>query len=550
MSCVPVLRKSLRDQRLAAPAWGLMLGFLGAIVIASFANIDPAEREQVLQIFNLPAVRLFVADAPRLATVAGLLNIRLMTFLPFLIGVFAIVTATGTLAGERERGNLEVVMGYPIPRWRLALEKGCAVMLCTVAIALLMVPPLWLGAAATHTDLDVRRLALACLNAAPPAMVLGGLALVLSVLPLRRRSAAMIVAGVAIVSYLLNSLAALSPTLKPWRVLSIFYYHAQSQPLVGEMSWPHFWTLVAVAIVLVIVAPFAFERQDLAERTGAIVRWRLPWTKKQGAPRLLGSVFAKTLRDAAGSTIGWGLLMAFYVLFALAFYPTFTAGIDLESLMQQLGPVVHAFVGEVAGVGSMQGFLRLILFSLLPIFLAVFTIIEAMGAVAGEEDGRTLDMTMSNPVSRVRLVLEKFAALVVATIVIGLFVLSGFVLGAPLAKLSIPAIDVVLAVVNALLPALALGSLALALSCVLRDSRSAGTLTAFVAVFSFLVYNLAPLWATLRPLARLSVFYWYNNSQPLAGLMRWGDAGLLIVGTIALLATALWGFARRDIATG
>jgi ABC-2 type transport system permease protein len=368
---------------------------------------------------------------------------------------------------------------------------------------------------------------------------------------MRRRTAASLVAGFGLVSYLVNTLGAVSKDLAAWRKLSIFYYYSRSQPLVDGMSWPDVFILLAVAAALFGLTPLVFQRQDLAERTGGFLALRLPWSRRpMGKPRLLGSVMAKSLRDASGAIVGWGCLLASYAFLALAILPSLTTVMNLDAMLQQLGPVIKTLVGEMFSMTTPEGLLRTVFFSMLPVMLAIFSIIEALGIVAGEEVARTMDIMMAHPVSRSRLIVERFAALTIGTILLSVVIVLALAVGVSANAPSLSFANVILATVNAIFPTLSLAALTLAATCLLPNGGGAGMVVALITVTSYLINNLAPLWKALQPLQKLSVFYWYNNSQPLNGMMRWGDSGLLALATVALIALAIWAFNRRDLATG
>ena len=82
---------------------------------------------------------------------------------------------------------------------------------------------------------------------------------------LRRRLRAVIV-GTAFVaaSFFLNVLGQIADPIRPWRRLSIFYAYGESRPLTGDWITDDTIAWLALAVVLVAIAAFAFGRKELA----------------------------------------------------------------------------------------------------------------------------------------------------------------------------------------------------------------------------------------------------------------------------------------------
>jgi ABC-2 type transport system permease protein len=73
-------------------------------------------------------------------------------FVPVLLGIYAILNGTDTLAGEEDRGTLELLIAMPLPRWQIVTAKAIAMML--VALGVLAIAAL--GGVATFTGLAIK----------------------------------------------------------------------------------------------------------------------------------------------------------------------------------------------------------------------------------------------------------------------------------------------------------------------------------------------------------------------------------------------------------
>src|SRR5512143_3928530 len=128
---------------------------------------------------------------------------------------------------------------------------------------------------------------------------------------------------------------------------------------------------------------------------------------------LLRNVLAKTLRDLRWPTFWTGLGMAILSGYFMWIYPTFAKTMDLQGMLDKFPDALKALIGaQLIDVSTPTGFLNMELFPLmLPLVLGGFAIALASGATAGEEARGTIDVLLSEPVERWRVVTEKSFAI-------------------------------------------------------------------------------------------------------------------------------------------
>ena len=138
---------------------------------------------------------------------------------------------------------------------------------------------------------------------------------------------------------------------------------------------------------------------------------------------MLHDPFLKSLRDQARGLIVWVVGIAFYVALLMSVYPSVrdSAG-QLQGYVDNLPAAFRtAFLGSGGDFFSPEGFINTELFSWLgPIAFIAFAVGAANRALAGEEEDGTLSLLLAYPLSRRSLVLQKFAAMVVAIAALGL----------------------------------------------------------------------------------------------------------------------------------
>jgi len=262
---------------------------------------------------------------------------------------------------------------------------------------------------------------------------------------------------------------------------------------------------------------------------------------------MLSNVFLKTLRDWRLSLPLWGIGMALLALWVMGLYPTI--GESYADMMEDLPPALAIFVGEAADMASAEGYLSAEMFSfMVPLLFLVLTVGFGGSTIAREEEQGTLDLLLSNPIPRWRVVLEKFAALVVITMLLALTLWLGLVIGATIASVEISFLRMAEATFSGALLGLAFGALALALVCATGKRIWAISIPAALGIVSFLLNGFAPLVEALEPYRKLSPFYYYSGAEPLVNGLNPVHVAVLLGLTLLLLAVALIAFERRDLA--
>lgn len=259
------------------------------------------------------------------------------------------------------------------------------------------------------------------------------------------------------------------------------------------------------------------------------------------------SLLRSELSIRSRATWGWTVGVVALVAMVAGFYPAVRGLASLDSIYAALPPALQSLLGG-SDLVSPAGYLRT---QLLAFFLPVVVLILAMGrgaaAVAGEEEDRTLDLLLAQPVTRTRLYLVKSVALCCWLALVSLAAFATLaaldrVIGLNLAWGHLAAVSVQLGLL-----CLAAGLLTMAVSAT-SGRRVVGI--AVVGCYAFLAYlldGLADVVTWLRPLRPLSVWRWYLGGDPLgSGLDPLAVIVLAGVCVVAVAAGA-WGFQRRDL---
>ena len=129
---------------------------------------------------------------------------------------------------------------------------------------------------------------------------------------------------------------------------------------------------------------------------------------------MLRSVYGETLWSRRASLAWYVVGLGVLVGITTGVYPTVRDGADtFTQLLESMPQGMMSFFGssDITELLSPSGFVNSrINASIGAIVLSVFAISLGTGAVAGEEDRRTMDLLLATPTSRHSLVLQRFAA--------------------------------------------------------------------------------------------------------------------------------------------
>jgi len=262
-----VALKSLRDARVGFAWWSLGLAGLVALLVSVFPTVHDNPSLNKLVDDYPEALTAFLAFGGQVdyTSAAGYLGSELFSFMvPLLLMIAVIGAGAGAIAGEEERGTLELLLANPMSRRRLVLEKAAAVAAEVVALGVVLLLALWVGARAVGMDISFGHLAAATTGAVLLASVYGALAFLLGAATGRRSLAIGVTAAAAVAAYLVNGLAPLVDALDVPRKVSPFYHYTASDPLRHGLEVSHSLVLVLVAAAFTLIAQEAFARRDVS----------------------------------------------------------------------------------------------------------------------------------------------------------------------------------------------------------------------------------------------------------------------------------------------
>lgn len=259
------------------------------------------------------------------------------------------------------------------------------------------------------------------------------------------------------------------------------------------------------------------------------------------------SIFLKTLRDYRIAIFGWGvgigLLMYTVVSAITALVATPAARADLVGLARSFSWIAEPVKIDTAGGYATwkYGFTILV--------MALWPILAGSRMLRGEEERGSMDVLLSLPRGRVRVALEKLAAM--WTALLGMALLIGLLTFAASARVNADfgLSDSLLFGLNLALVCGVFGSIALFVSQFTQERRAASGITGGLLALFIVVDMIHRVIPNTDWISRWSPVYYYNLSKPL--IPSYGVdpvAMLVLIGLSVLLSgAAVWLFVRRDV---
>ncbi len=261
---------------------------------------------------------------------------------------------------------------------------------------------------------------------------------------------------------------------------------------------------------------------------------------------MYSNVFSKTLRDGRRSMLLVGLLQFVVGMYVALLYPDVGSG--FAEMIEDLPDFFQAFVGSAEEFATPEGFFSTEPYAVVtPIIMIAFAINRGMGAVAGEEQGDTLDQLLGNPVSRTSLLVQKSFALTLECVIPTVLVGVAIALGASIMDYSVSTSGLVQISLSVLLLSYALGFLALGVGAAMGNKNLAMAVPAVVAVVGYLVNILAPVVDGMSFTRYISVMHYYIGDKPLIhGITPWHALVLITIAAVSF-AVGLYRFNNRDL---
>ncbi len=496
----------------------------------------------------MPRSSAWLAEPVKVDTVGGYATWKYgLTVL--IIAIWALIAGSRLLRGEEERGSLDALLSLPRGRVRVALEKLAAVWTALLGMGLLIALLTFAGGKSAGADFGLGDALLFGLNVVLICGVFGSIALLLSQFTQERGTTAGVTGGLLVVFIVLDMVHRVIPNTEWVSRISPVYYYNLSKPLIPSYgtSPGAMLVLLALCILLSGAAIWLFARRDVGG-TVVLPRWlRLP--ERAARPEYALPVNAWSLRSVYTRSLRMIVVPAFWWTLGIAGFAGWMVVVvkQIEVQMTSLyasSPLLKEEITKVGGGDlATNATILSFLFVFLPLLLMAFAVTQANRWSADEEEGR-LELVLSTPQPRLRVLLGRFAALTTATVIIGVLTLAATALASLATGLQLDGGNLAAATLSIIPLGLLVAAIGYLFSGWLRTAVDTGLLS-FLLVIWFFISFVGPDLNWSDAVLRLSAFYYYGTPL-LHGLPLWDMLGILAVGVVALVIASAR-FVRKDI---
>jgi beta-exotoxin I transport system permease protein len=245
--------------------------------------------------------------------------------------------------------------------------------------------------------------------------------------------------------------------------------------------------------------------------------------------------------------IGYTLGLALYVVVVVVLYPAFKNSTELDQLTSD-SPGVAALFGISGSLTSPAGWVDANVYAnFFPLIILLLTIGYGAACLAGQEKDGHLELVLSLPFTRRRVICQKMGALCLQSLALCVVTFLCVLVGRWF-ELTLGTAHLATATFGVLLMGVDFGLLALLVGAATGNRGLAVGIASTAAAASYLVSSMAPVVSWLDPVKYASLFYWsVGNDQLVDGLSIGAGAVLLGVGAVlGVVATLL--FDAHDLA--
>lgn len=253
------------------------------------------------------------------------------------------------------------------------------------------------------------------------------------------------------------------------------------------------------------------------------------------------------IKSAIGISVAFALMAMMFVGVTPLITTNLAASAQFKQVMSELPqPFIEAF--GLRSMTSLEGLLAGEFYTLMwSVFFGLYLAYSAAGSIRGDIDADRMDVLLSNPVSRITVLLEKFLSLLVPIIVASIVTPAAIYIGTQFIEPSIAIEKLVMVHMLSIPYLLCCGAIGLVLSVIIDDTDTAQNAALGVLFGLYLFQSFIPMtdfdWlANIAPMT-----YFDANAILLDGTYDFTSAGILLAATVVLVAVSHLRFTRMDI---
>jgi ABC-2 type transport system permease protein len=262
-----VLVETVSERRRSLLWWALALVALIGLNIAFYPSVrDSASLSDYGKDLPKGLRALFAGGEIDIASPVGYLNSQVYALMaPLLLMIFSIGAGAAAVAGEEERGTLDLVLAHPVRRRDYVIQRFLAIAALVGVLTAVVLASVALGSWLVDLEIGFGKLVAASVSVGLLALLFGALALAAGAIAPGRARAISVAAAVAVAAWMLDGLGQSVDALDPWRPVSPFYQALGHSPLRDGVPWGGWAVLALITGVLVMCGALGLERRDIRQ---------------------------------------------------------------------------------------------------------------------------------------------------------------------------------------------------------------------------------------------------------------------------------------------
>lgn len=259
------------------------------------------------------------------------------------------------------------------------------------------------------------------------------------------------------------------------------------------------------------------------------------------------TVFTKTLYEKRWMVLVWSIGVAAMALLMMAFYHSFSQG-GFDELLENLPKSFQGLVGDLASLKTVAGYVSQQVFALrIPLLTLIMGAILFSGLLAGDEGDGTLQTLLAQPISRMRLFVEKYLAGLLVSLIICSAAIVGVLVGLLLIHEQMSFVRLVQSVVGVWLLTVVFGTVGFAFGAITGKKGLAGSITGLFAFSTYLITSFVKNVSWLADIEKFSPFHYYNNPSIAEYGLKASNVLVMCSSIAILLIISAVVFVKRDI---
>lgn len=257
------------------------------------------------------------------------------------------------------------------------------------------------------------------------------------------------------------------------------------------------------------------------------------------------------LKQRKWSIMWWSLGIVFFIAINLAFYPSFRdQSQELANAFNDIPESAMSLISDTGDFFSPVGYLSSqVYYLMLPMLLGILCISLGSSLLAKEERDGTIELLLSRPISRSKLLAGKALAGIIIVSVMAVLALITTILLVRVVKLPVGSWHIIQTTCVTYLLSLSFGAVAFLLTSTGRARAGSIGIATLFALGGYIIASLQNAAEWLRWPARFFPFNYYQPAEILQGTYNWNRVLFIfsVITMSAILSTLA--FRKRDITT-